>query len=652
MILKIKKPMERRMSKFSIFCTKFRIYLPVLSITTLVLFIFSIYLNEYILFILNQRFFIPFMKENIKRDTLNMKLGIFTILENENLIFSTKILFCVFMFFMVLFFYSFFKTILIDPGYLPDPVNFEFNLILQNLEIKEDHEFISYEESESSNANNNSMNIALDSGSNLTNSNNNNLTPIKSSIKAANADDKIKNQSEIMKNEIFEEANIINNTTNNKLNENQINLDNSNEKEILFNNNNDLSNNGIYSDISANNEINNSPQETIVNKKKSSKKAKNESLISNTITEEENAYVVHKNNIEENDVNANVDNSKITITSNINNSSNENHKFNSSAASLKENENLKNNFIKKDENNSNEYLIEENTSYQFNNLNIENLKEKNDYNIIIHNKEISPNNNINDSPRDEEINRDIITKARSSKKRISKSQNKIYKDENSETKNVIYNNNSITINNNFTFFTNQENDKKLISPISGNITDNSSLSKVNQDKNQLIKTTRHHHRSSAKGTDKKMKISKKRFSSMKNKNNNFPVRKNYSELNVKNYLNDRDLYSRKFSSNELMEVKGGNSKNFISDSSEFKDNETSSIPSVKNNNFFNKILKMRNNFIKDFGKIVANGPICTSEGVKYRNYLEKYLNFNNFPNSNISYRTSYFHSLLYSQSII
>ena len=217
---------------------------------------------------------------------------------------------------------------------------------------------------------------------------------------------------------------------------------------------------------------------------------------------------------------------------------------------------------------------------------------------------------------------------------------------------MVYNNNSITINNNINFFTNQENDKKIISPISGNITDNSSLSKVNQDKNKLLKIASNNHKGNTKGGHNKMKISKKRFSSMKNRKNHFSIRKNYTELNINQYLNDRDNYSRKFSSNELIEGKGGNTKNFISDSSEFKDNETSSIPSTKNEHIFNKILKMRNNFIKDFGKIVANGPISTSEGVKYRNYLEKYLNFNNFPNSNLSYRTSYFHSLLYSQSIL
>jgi len=171
-------------------------------------------------------------------------------------------------------------------------------------------------------------------------------------------------------------------------------LNNSNEKEIILNNN-DLSNNGIYSDISANNKINMFPKELTEKKRKSSKKYKIDNLVNKSLTEEENAYYAHKNNLEDNDGNLNVDNSKITITSNINNTSNENQKYNSSAESIKGNDKIENNYIKKDEYNSNEFLIEENSSFNCNYLNIENLKEKNDINIIIqNNKDITPTNNI------------------------------------------------------------------------------------------------------------------------------------------------------------------------------------------------------------------------------------------------------------------
>ena len=54
-----------------------------------------------------------------------------------------------------------------DPGYLPNPINFEYNLVLQNLEFKEETEFISYEESENSNCDN--SNCILDNSNNTNN---------------------------------------------------------------------------------------------------------------------------------------------------------------------------------------------------------------------------------------------------------------------------------------------------------------------------------------------------------------------------------------------------------------------------------------------------------------------------------------------------
>jgi len=649
---KIKKSSEGRMSKFSFCFTKIKIYLPVFSILILVLFIFSVYLNEFILFILDQRISIPFMKENIKKETLQLKLGIFNVLENENLIFTTQIIFSLVFFFLFIFLYSFFKTIFLDPGYLPDPVNFEYNLILQNLEIKEEHEFISYEETETSNLNNTSNFTGIvDSGSNITNCNN----EIFENNKTKLIQNKSYEENHILKYEIFDNYNFNKKTSGTRINENQKNYDIIYENEILLNNF-ELNNNKFNYDSNVLPSINVKQNQISSNNNNKEKNLKINNLY------EENQQVLELNIGIENDLIENVDYSKITTSSNLNNSSHENHKYNNnSIISMKEDEFIKNISKNKNEINFQDNLVEENTLLTFNNLNNEYFKERNDFNMNI----IGNKCNIYNIPASDDLfkikntDKGDIKEMKISghlsvkKQNIKQSTNtKSSKNEHIKKnffsqiinkKNHFENNSIKNREKNFFLYNPQENDSRFISPISGNITENSSLSKIKRKKlTKNFKKLKH-----IKGKSKIFKFSKK-------KNYSLRFRK-YFKNNLTNItdINDPFASHRKYGLNEnkIHDAKITlNCGNLIDESAE-KNGENISITSSTIENIFSKILKMRNNFIKDFGKIVFNGPICTSEGVKYRNYLEKYLNFNNV-NTSTTYSNSYFHSILYNQSII
>lgn len=669
------------MSRNTFFFTKLKIYLPVLSLTTLIILIFSIYMNEYILFILNKKIYFPYMKQSFKKETLILKLGIFTYLDNENFIFCTKILLGFVIFFLGSFLYSFFKAIFMDPGYLPDPSNFEYNLVLQNLDIREEHAFLLNEDSEASQGINASSNIGiLDSASFDKNSKNLNHQHVKA--------ENMFTPNELIKNEIFENSNrfkkksldICKNTKCNDIYQNGNNKDTlfkSIENEIILNNN-DLSNNCIYSDISGNNDIIASPNENKLENQKSFKVNNINNLLENNLRYNEDFYIVQPNILIENQNNSNEEKNVNSPKSNKNSSSKENHKYLSRHNSIKENANLRNSYIKMDKENSREFLIEENNNFNFANTNIENLKEKNDININIKNNqdlndeksEIMniPNTNQkldfdNQSKNYKNESRRQSKNYKIESKRGSKSLDKNYENEILDSAKIIHNDNSIIINNNFAFYINQDNENieknVIISPIFDNIIDNSTLSKIKQ--NQIKdneKNSNYNYNLEEKDkrhSNKKNNLTRKRYSSQKhNKNRNFSSTKNnITELNVKNYIiknkryNNLDSY-RKNNHSNLFESKNSLDRNFTSETSDYIENESSEISSSRMGKFFEKISKVRKDFIKGFASIVANGPICSSEGVNYRNYLEKFLNFNKF-NLN-SFSNSYFHSILYNQS--
>lgn len=600
--LLIKKPIKRiRMSKCSIIISKFKLYLPVVSICSLVLLIFSIYLNEYILFILNKRIEIPFMQSTIKKDNLQLKLGIFTFIENESLIWSFQVIFGVLLFFIIIFFYSFFRTIFMDPGYLPDPINFECNLVLQNLEFKEEEtEFISYEESEASSHMQNNIsddNLLLDSNKIFYKSKEANKKL--KSIPKKNLPIKMKLEN---KNDENSNKNYFDNSEHKKkcyAKEENVNFNSSNDNILS----NDLSNNNInYSDISGNIEKNNFFND------------KNKTTY---------GYFQEKKTFKDNtsdksdDKNLSIDikdKSKITNTSNIQNLSMDNVEIN-----IIENNKIINNEI---------------NSLEMRKKSADKFRPESGLQVKENFSEISP-----------------------SQKKISFYNNKGEKERSLNLINEVLNYGSIEIKNATNHFISNVNDSKLISPISGNYSNdlvpNRKLSKSSKsNRSHMLKSHRIKHLENHLCNRKDYK---RRHSSNKR------AKYGYFQAKSKNYKNGLDqdsitpIYNIKGETiiGELKEEGSGtknscNSKNFINDSSEIiKDNELLSSDNTNPHKIFQKILKMRTNFINDFGKIVANGPICASEGVKYRNYLEKYLNITKL---NGSYTNSYFHSMLYKQS--
>ncbi len=512
------------------------------------------------------------MKENIKKEKLLLKLGIFIFIENENLKSSIEAFLYFIVFCLIIFFYSFFKSIFMDPGYLPDPINLEYNLILQNLEIKEDNEFKRYEES-INDENNSLYKNSLISNKDTQNTNNNHLYTQDRFLLEKKNSDSIGN----IKDEIFEDNLVVKKPTKN----NFIELNSKSE---------------FFGKDTANN----------------------------------------LNGVEQNAMKC-INKTKITKNSDL--ELNENHKYNISPnINDKGNENAINKNMKKDENNCNNYLIKDNNNLSFKNLNFEYLKEKNDCNII----------KTRDIPND-----NIIEKPFSS---IDYNISPIINVSFLNSENNLFTNDPNTLKGNFSIYNNHKNEDKIISPIICNVSDTSCLDRI---KEKNFQNTYNSIENKKKKKDKKdrsnkNKLSKKSYSSLGKIKIENEYGKHYTELNVNKCMNTNDSIcsSQNFFYNQLN--KFGDSikfsRGFVTDSSS-RETETPSIGSNNKENVFQKILKMRNNFIKDFGHMVFNGPICNSEGIRYRNYLEKYLNFSNLKNIS-TYSNSYLHSILYNQSNI
>ena len=89
----------------------------------------------------------------------------------------------------------------------------------------------------------------------------------------------------------------------------------------------------------------------------------------------------------------------------------------------------------------------------------------------------------------------------------------------------------------------------IISPIFDNITDNSTLSKLKQNKTKDIEKNSNYNYnledSNRRHSKKKNNISRKRYSSQKHYNNRHysSTKKNYTELNVKNYIKKNKRYN-------------------------------------------------------------------------------------------------------------